>query len=241
MSLSVGDKTADGFLISQFLQRFYMNTSPLIAVIGGTGKSGTYLVQQLLQQGFRLKLLIREAALRSLPVFYNDLSVEIIDGNVRDYETVRRLTQGCDAVVSTLGLGIPNSEPTIFTQSTLHVLRAMKEWGIERYIVTTGLNVDTPFDCKGPKTQFSTEWMRTNFPRSTADKQREYEILSLSQVKWTLVRLPLIELTDNRKPVLVSLEDMLGDSISATDLAFFLIHQLVDHTYWQKAPFIGSV
>ena len=218
-----------------------MNTSPTVAVIGGTGKSGTYLVQQLLQQGFRLKLLVREAALRSLPSFYAHSSIEIIDGNVRDYETVCCLTKGCEAVISTLGLGVPNSEPTIFSQSTQNVLRAMTEWRIERYIVTTGLNVDTPFDHKSPKTQFSTEWMKTNFPLSTADKQREYEILRLSEVQWTLVRLPLIELSDSRKPVLVSLEDMPGDSISATDLAFFLIHQLVDHTYWQKAPFIGSV
>ena len=107
--------------------------------------------------------------------------------------------------------------------------------------MTTGLNVDTPLDKKSAKTQFSTEWMRTNFPLSTADKQREYEILSASEVRWTLVRLPLIELTDSRKEVLMSTEDMLGEKISTTDLAYFLIAQLSDRTYWQKAPFIGSV
>ena len=218
-----------------------MNSSPIIAVIGGTGKSGAYLVQELLRQGFRLKLLIRDASSRDLPLFYSHPAVKILDGNVRDYEVVRRLIQGCDAVISTLGLGIPNSEPTIFSQSTQNILRAMNECNIERYIVTTGLNVDTPFDKKSAKTQFSTEWMRTNFPLSTADKQREYEILSASEVQWTLVRLPLIELTDSRKEVLISTEDMLGEKISTTDLACFLIAQLSDRTYWQKAPFIGSV
>ena len=218
-----------------------MNSSPIIAVIGGTGKSGAYLVQELLRQGFRLKLLIRDASSRDLPLFYSHPAVKILDGNVRDYEVVRRLIQGCDAVISTLGLGIPNSEPTIFSQSTQNILSAMNECNIERYIVTTGLNVDTPFDKKSAKTQFSTEWMRTNFPLSTADKQREYEILSDSEVQWTLVRLPLIELTDSRKEVLISTEDMLGEKISTTDLACFLIAQLNDHTYWQKAPFIGSV
>lgn len=218
-----------------------MNSSPIIAVIGGTGKSGAYLVQELLRQGFRLKLLIRDASSRELPLFYNHPAVEILDGNARDYEVVRRLTQGCGAVVSTLGLGIPNSEPTIFSQSTQNILKAMKEWNIERYIVITGLNVDTPFDRKSAKTQFSTEWMKTNFPISTADKQREYELLRDSRVQWTLVRLPLIELTDSRKEVLISTEDMLGERVSATDLACFLITQLSDRTYWQKAPFIGSV
>lgn len=218
-----------------------MNSSPIIAVVGGTGKSGAYLVQELLRQGFRLKLLIRNAFSRDLPLFYNQPTVEIINGNVRDYEVVRQLIQGCDAVISTLGLGIPNSEPTIFSQSTQNILRAMNECSIERYIVTTGLNVDTPFDQKSAKTQFGTEWMKTNFPLSTADKQREYELLRDSKVQWTLVRLPLIELIDSRKDVLISTEDMLGEKISATDLACFLITQLSDRTYWKKAPFIGSV
>jgi hypothetical protein len=35
-------------------------------------------------------------------------------------------------------------------------------------------------------------------PYTTADKQRELELLSESDIDWTLVRLPLIELTDKK-------------------------------------------
>ncbi|MEM1136662.1 MAG: NAD(P)H-binding protein [Bacteroidota bacterium] len=116
----------------------------------------------------------------------------------------------------------------------------MKAFQLKRYVVVTGLNVDTPYDRKGPKTQFSTDWMKKNYPEGTLDRQKEYKLLCESQLDWTLVRLPLIKETDNRTETLVSLEDCPGDTISATDLAYFLIEQLTDGTYIQKAPFIAN-
>ena len=109
-----------------------------------------------------------------------------------------------------------------------------------RYIVITGLNVDTPFDQKSPKTRFATDWMKTNYPLTTADKQLEYNLLSESNLDWTLVRLPMIEQTDDKGEIVVSLEDCPGKKISATDLAFFLIGQLSDKTYLRQAPFIAN-
>ena len=44
------------------------------------------------------------------------------------------------------------------------------------------MNVNTPSDKKSPKTQFSTGWMYTNYPNSTANKQKEYDLLLVSNV-----------------------------------------------------------
>ncbi len=213
-----------------------MNNKIKIAVIGGTGKSGKYLVRQLTDQGFRLKVLIRN------PADFQIISplIEVVKGNVTDYSSVDALLNGCGAVISTLGMGIPASEPTVFSQSTTHVIRAMTKYNIHRYIVTTGLNVDTPFDNKSPETLFATNWMRKNYPDSTASKQLEYDILVNSNIDWTLVRLPLIEQTDESGPINVSLEDCPGNKISATDLAGFLIGQLSTGTFVRKAPFIAN-
>lgn len=213
-----------------------MDQTTKIAVIGGTGKSGKYLVHQLLNQGFNLKLLVRN------PDRFQIQSplIEVIHGNVNHYETVLQLLEGCQAVLSTLGLGQPNSETSIFSQATKNVLRAMKTCKITRYIVITGLNVDMPFDQKSQKTQFATDWMKTNYPLTTSDKQLEYEILSNSNMDWTLVRLPLIEQTDERREVLVNLQDCPGEKISATDLALFLIKQLTDKTYLMQSPFLAN-
>ena len=74
----------------------------------------------------------------------------------------------------------------------------MNEFNVWRYIAITGRNVDTPFDNKGHESIVATEWMYKNFPKSTADKQKEYDILAESNINWTLVRLPLIELSEKK-------------------------------------------
>lgn len=207
-----------------------------IAVIGGTGKSGKYLVKNLINQGYQIKLLLRNPD--NFQIKTNQ--VEIIEGTVINYDDIYNLVEGCHAVISTLGLGIPASEPTIFSQSTANVIKAMNQLKIQRYIVTTGLNVDTPFDHKSEKTAFGTEWMKKNFPVSTADKQSEYEILVNSDVDWTLVRLPMIEQTDKINEISINLEDCPGDKISATNLANFLIEQVSNDTFFKKSPFIAN-
>ena len=208
-----------------------------IAVIGGTGKAGKYLVNQLIQQGFHLKLLLRNPEKFSIK---NPL-IEVIKGDIKDYDTVLPLLKDSEAVISALGLGQPISETSIFSKATSNILQAMQVSDIQRYIVVTGINVDTPFDKKSPKTQFATDWMYTNYPNSTADKQKEYDILSASNIDWTLVRLPLIEQTDEICDVQISLEDCVGDKISATNLANFLIVQLTDNQYVKQSSFLSNV
>lgn len=127
-----------------------------IAIIGGTGKSGKYLVKQLIEEGFQLKLLLRNPDNSQI----NSPLVEVVKGNVANYASVHTLLNGCEAVISTLGFGIPASEPTIFSQSTTNIIRAMNEHNILRYIVTTGIDVNTSYDNKSPKTAFATDWMK---------------------------------------------------------------------------------
>jgi len=206
-----------------------------IAVIGGTGKSGKYLVRELLQQGFQCKLLLRKPENLTIKSSF----IEVVKGDARDYGPIRLLIDGCDAVISTLGQ--PKGETTIFSQATQNVIRAMGECNVKRYLLITGLNVDTPFDKKGPKTKFGTDWMKTNYPETTSDKQVEYEVLVNSDVDWTIVRLPLIEQTNEQRNIQISLEDCPGDKISATDLAHFLIRQLTEDLYFRQAPFLANV
>lgn len=225
-------KTKQNFIINFYREKMENNLK--IALIGGTGKSGQYLVKQLIRKGFSFKILVRNSS----KLTFQYPKMEIVEGNVADYEAIKTLLSDCQAVISTLGLGIPASEPTIFSQSTTHILQAMSEYHIKRYILTTGLNVDTSLDKKSPQTTMATEWMKANFPVSTANKQLEYEILTKSPLDWTLIRLPIIELTEENWEIKWDLEDCLGDKISATDLANFLISQLSDNQLIRKAPFV---
>ncbi len=213
-----------------------MKNNVKIAIIGGTGKSGTYLVRELLNRGYNLKALVRN----SDNLKTKSPLLEVIQGSVDNLETVKDLISGCTAVISTLGMGIPSSEPTIFSTATRNILSAMNQLHVNRYVAITGLNVDTPDDEKSQDVQSATNWMYTNYPISTADRQIEYRLLTESELDWTLVRLPLIELTNECRATMVSLKDCPGNKVSATDLAHFLIGQMEDKTYLKKAPFISS-
>ena len=213
-----------------------MQQSSTIAVIGGTGKAGKYLVNLLIQRGFNLKILLRNPEKFQI----KSPQIETIQGDVKDYDTVLSLIKDTEAVISELGLGQPASETSIFSQATTNIIQAMNACNIQRYVIITGINVNTPFDKKSVKTQYATDWMYTNYPNSTADRQKECDILLASNIDWTLVRLPLIEQTDEVGEVQISLEDCLGDKISATVLANFLITQLTDNKYIKQSPFLSN-
>ena len=206
-----------------------------IAVLGGGGRTGKYLVTQLLSQGYYVKLLLRSPENFQLESPF----IEIIKGDAIDAEAIHSLVQGCKAVISTIGQR--KDEPLVASQATINILKAMTAYGISRYILVAGLNVDTPFDKKSAKTIAATEWMKMNFPVIHEDRQKTYSILTSSDVNWTLVRVPFIEFTDTEGETIVSVEDCGGSKISANDIATFVIEQLSDETYIKKSPFIANV
>ncbi|KMQ61520.1 epimerase [Chryseobacterium angstadtii] len=206
-----------------------------IAVIGGTGKSGNYLVQQLLKKGYSMKLLLRT------PENFNDEDplIEKIKGDARDFDAVNYLVKDCQAVINKIGQ--PAGETSVFTAATGNVIRAMNFHKIKRYISTTGLNVDTPFDQKNDRVRSATEWMYQNYPEITKDKQDEYELLVNSHLDWTLVRLPLIIPTSAQFKTEADLTDCKGEEISAADLSEFLVSQIDDRRYIRQSPFLYNV
>ena len=207
-----------------------------IALIGATGKAGTYILNTLLSQNYQVKALVRNP--ENLTVSHALLT--IVPGDVGDAEAVYTLINGCDVVISALGMGKPASEKTIFTQVTANIIKVMETLGLKRYLVITGINVDTPFDDKDAKTQFATKWMYGNYPVSTANRQKEYDILTESNLDWTLVRLPLIIQTAETTKIDSSLVNCNGDQINASNLALFIIEQLTSKAFVKQAPFIWN-
>lgn len=204
-----------------------------IAVIGGGGRTGQYLVNQLIERGFSLKLLLRHPERFTI----QSPQIELVRGDVLNAEAVRTLLEGCGAVLSTVGQR--QGEPLVASQANVNVLHAIGDRPV-RYVVLAGLNVDTPMDRKGEETAKATEWMRTTFPGIHNDRQKSYSVLAESRAEWIMVRVPYIEFNGNRAPVKVSATDSPGSRIDAADIAAFMIGQLTDDTWLRKAPFIAN-
>lgn len=206
-----------------------------IAVLGGGGRTGNYLVNQLLKEGFSLKLLLRHP--ESFEI--QNPNIEIIKADALDFDSIKLLLKDCQAVVSTIGQR--KDEPLVASAVSKNVLKAMSEYKIERYVLLAGLNIDTPFDKKSPKTLMATDWMKTNFPLIQEDRQKAYDLLVKSEINWTQVRVPFIEFTANSSEIAVDLQDCSGDKISAFDIAVFMVKELIQSNYSRQSPFISAV
>ncbi|ETZ21483.1 NAD(P)-dependent oxidoreductase [Pedobacter sp. V48] len=206
-----------------------------VALIGATGKAGSYLLSTLLNQGYSVKALIRN------PSSYNYMhpNLEIVRGDIKDSETANELIKNCGVVISALGQA--KDEPLIASLAAQNIIKAMNKQQITRYIFLTGLNIDVPGDKKSRKTIQASTWMKETFPVFVADKEKAFEIVKASALDWTMVRLPWIEQTDEVRHLAVSLEDSPGEKISTTDLAHFLIDQILKADFIGKAPFAASL
>lgn len=221
--------------MSNFYKEYIMKNINKVAVLGGGGRTGNYIVNQLLREGFSVKLLLRHPE----NVTIQNPGIEIIKGDALDLETIQLLLKDCQAVISTIGQR--QNEPLVASAATGNILKVMKEYGMERYVLLAGLNIDTPLDKKSAKTAAATEWMKINFPIIQEDRQKAYGFLVESDVNWTQIRVPFIEFTDISSETAVSVEDCLGDKISAIDIAKFMIQEMTASGFSRQSPFISAV
>lgn len=206
-----------------------------VAVLGGGGRTGKYLVNQLLENGFNIKLLLRNPDDFTI----QNSKIEIIKGDAVNEESINLLLKDCQAVLSTIGQR--PGEPMVASQATKNVLNAMKRNDIERYVLLAGLNIDTPFDKKSPKTIMATDWMKTNYPEIQKDRQFTYDLLVDSKIDWTQVRVPLIVFSEESSEIAVNIEDCLGEKISAFDISKFMVKEMIESNYSRQSPFISAI
>jgi len=76
-------------------------------ILGASGKTGKLVVQQLVKRDIQVRLVVRESA--KIPDnFTNEKSIEIIKGNVNDFdiEKIKEIVKDCDYVICCLGHNI---------------------------------------------------------------------------------------------------------------------------------------
>ncbi|NNE78183.1 MAG: hypothetical protein HKN31_14065 [Pricia sp.] len=79
------------------------------------------------------------------------------------------------------------------------------------------------------------------FSSPAQDRPLEYDILKKRKLNCTLIALPLIEFTNERRAIKTSIHDCIGGKISATDLAHFLIEQLEDTIAITKVHLLSNI
>ncbi len=108
-------------------------------VTGATGFIGSNVVRALLQQGYSVRVLLREGSNRANLA---GLAVETVAGDVRDRASVEHALKGCDYVfhaAAAYALWIPEPQVVYDTnvEGTVNVLNAARAAGVRKAVYTS--------------------------------------------------------------------------------------------------------
>ncbi|MEK4694491.1 SDR family oxidoreductase [Bacillus sp. FSL M8-0063] len=211
-----------------------MESTNKIAILGANGKAGKFLVNEALEKGYQLKILTRNSNNMTI----TNENLETIIGDARDFSSIRELLQGCQAVINAVGQ--PKNESYIFSTVTKHILEAMKEFEIKRYILISGGSLDVTEDQKGIVNKIGATLFKAFLSKMMQDKYKELQTIQGSDVDWTIVRLPFVMEGKSIGNIKESLVDMPGIKIQNSDIAPFVIKQINSERYVGKCPFISN-
>ena len=205
-----------------------------IAIIGGTGRAGRFLVKTAKEEGYRVRMLVRTPKKSLL----EDPNITLIEGDARDPDVILSLLSGCHAVINTFGQ--PNKAVPLYSEITALVIQTMKELEIKRYVGVTGGSLDIEGDKKSILNKVGASVFRILYAEMMEDKRKELQLLRKSKLDWTLIRLPFVE--ENKKSQAIKEDefDMPGFQISSRDIARFMIEQIHNPSYIGKTPFIAN-
>jgi NAD(P)-dependent dehydrogenase (short-subunit alcohol dehydrogenase family) len=130
-----------------------ISEEPTVLVLGGTGRTGGRVVEQLLGRGVRVRVIVRSAERLPASVAENPkLSVVEADLLALTDEELARVVSGCDAAVSCLGhnlnlKGVYGAPRDLVTRATRRVCRAIQASRPERpakYVLMSSVSVNHP-------------------------------------------------------------------------------------------------
>ncbi|MCH8560632.1 MULTISPECIES: NAD(P)-dependent oxidoreductase [unclassified Nesterenkonia] len=203
-----------------------------VTVLGGTGRTGRLLVEELLRRGHQVTALVRDP----------DRAPEharVVIGDSRDPQALAEALVGAEAVISTLGPARKQNQ--LHRQTVEQLVPAMRMAGVRRYIGISGAGVDADGDCKSRRDRVISAAMGL-FARSlVADKTVELATWQDTELNWTLVRPP--RLMDG--PATGGVEhdahvSTRSTGMRRTDLAIFLTDVLDQEIYVRQAPFAAT-
>ncbi|MDO3411118.1 NAD(P)H-binding protein [Saccharibacillus sp. CPCC 101409] len=106
----------------------------IFLVFGATGRTGRHFVDIALEEGHRVKALVRSPG----KVRRQHANLELVEGSVADDEHLDELLQGVDAVICMLGNAREQSKNLVNTAFFKKLIPAMRRQGVKRLLYQAG-------------------------------------------------------------------------------------------------------
>ncbi len=150
-----------------------------IALFGSTGRVGSLLLQQAIEAGYDVKVLVRDAAKLAIDL---QERVEVLVGDVKKESDVFRTIEGVDVVMSALG----TDKTTTLTEATAHFIQAMERYDIRR-IVTVGTAGILNSRTTPGKLRYEAGDTKRKLTFAAEEHHKVYEMFRKTDLDWTIV------------------------------------------------------
>lgn len=201
-----------------------------LIIFGATGSIGRNVVEQALKQGHQVTAFVRDASKLEI----KDRNLLIAVGDVLDPDSVERAVEGQDVVLCSIGAGRKGG---VRSEGTRNIIHAMEKTGVRRLICQSTLGVG---DSRSNLTIFWKYFMFGLFLRDAyEDHVRQERYVRQSRLDWTIVRPGAFtdgEHTGQYRHGFSGTDKTTKLKISRSDVADFMLKQLLDNTYLHKTP-----
>ncbi len=206
------------------VDRTMLEPIPLVAVIGASGRTGVYVLEELKSRDIKIRALSRniEAAKEKVGGNY-----EWMRADVTDPKSLLSAFEGVDILISTIGrTGGDNSE-MIDYEGSINFVQAAKETGIKHIIYMSSIGA-------GGAENFSTVIMNLFFKKTMKWKSLGEDYIRNSGIDFTIVRPGGLR----GEPETLGIRFEQGDEvigwIPRGDVAAVMVESIYNNDAWNK-------
>jgi putative NADH-flavin reductase len=201
-----------------------------IIIFGASGRTGRELVKQAIEHGHVVTAFVRSVS--RLPMQHKNL--QVVEGDVKNYEQVRVALAGKDVVISALGVSKTLHHDPVVVEGIRNIVKAMITEKVSRLIYQSTFLVDVEHQSYN---FFVKRILSYILRREARDHQEKESAVREGITEFTIVRPGRLTdglFTGNYRhgesiPAIAFLP-----SVSRADVADFMVRQINDNRYLNK-------
>jgi len=208
-----------------------------VVIFGANGKTGLLLLEQALAKGYQVVAYVR----RPESILIENPKLKIVIGNLNEPLKMKDTISGADACISALGGGSLTKHSIEIMNGIKNIISIMEITKVHRLIYLSSLGAnESRYLIPQPLRFFLTNiFLRVPL----ADHNTNESNIRKSKLQWTLVRPGSLtdgQLTGDLRHGTENSNIKGSASISRANVASFMIQQLTDTTYEQKAVWLSE-
>ena len=215
-----------------------------LLILGATGRTGKLILEEALNQGYKVRCLVREPKKINL----NHNALEVYKGSPEQISDLDNAIKDCDRIISVLNISRKSdfpwarlrTPPTFLSDVMKNIISLIKKNELERLIVCSAWGVaETEKEIPA--------WFRwliknSNIGIAYKDHERQENELKKSKLNWTIVRPTGLTNFKMEKKIIESYnnEPKPRLTISRKNLAKFMVNALKRRELIGKTPVISG-